>query len=299
MRVLLFEWLTGGGLLFEQQALTPAGSLHRQGNQMCQAIAADFVAAGCEVWVPVDFRQNLKLPGCRQVPVMAGDQLPLVLEQMSQQVDQLFLIAPESGKRLTRVACWVSSAAGKFLSPELPWLELCSDKTASCARLATAGVAVPQGCLWRSELDSWPPLISLPAVLKPNDGCGGEGLRLFTDTWGPPPDANGAHWRVEAWEAGEPLSVTALVGRNGYQLLQPTHQIFAAGNFGEYTGGNVVADQQLVTLARQAVEMALPALKGIGGMLGFDLVVDRSRERAVVIEVNPRLTSSYVGLRRE
>jgi predicted ATP-grasp superfamily ATP-dependent carboligase len=297
MKLLLFEWLTSGGLLFERQAATSFCSLSRQGNRMCQAVAEDFMSAGCEVVVPVDFRHSLELAGSRQIPVQSGEELPLLLKQISEWVDGLFLIAPESEQRSILVAQWVSEAAGKFLSPGLKWLELCSDKTRCCSLLEAVDVPVPRGQLWNPASDAWPPPVPLPAVLKPNDGCGGEGLKLIHGDWGLRPEGAQTLWRVEELAAGEPLSVIALVGRHDFQLLQPTRQFFSQSNFGEYIGGGVVSEPQTVRLAWRTVERALQAMEGITGVIGFDLIIDFACKRALVVEVNPRLTSSYIGLR--
>ena len=43
-RVLVFEWLVGGGLLVDAQSLEACSSMFRQGAQMRRAIAEDFVA---------------------------------------------------------------------------------------------------------------------------------------------------------------------------------------------------------------------------------------------------------------
>lgn len=45
-----------------------------------------------------------------------------------------------------------------------------------------------------------------------------------------------------------------------------------------------------------AARAAVGALPGLRGHVGVDLVA--APDRCVVIEVNPRLTTSYVGLRR-
>ena len=62
-----------------------------------------------------------------------------------------------------------------------------------------------------------------------------------------------------------------------------------------YCGGRTPLDHPL---AKQAVDAALRtcrALPGLRGYVGVDLVLTESE--AVVIEVNPRLTTAYLGVR--
>lgn len=296
MKILVFEWMLGGGLWVDRQAPDEADSIWQQGAAMCRTVADDFTTAGCEVLVPVDARVRQALVPGRRVSIAAAEQLPLVLGQLAAEADRLFLIAPESQGRLVRVLDWVEAEAQKLLSPSRPWVELCGDKDRCLRHLAASGVKVPAGVLWKAGLDRWPPPVPLPAIIKPNDGCGGEEFRQCATEWSPAPQ-RGA-WRIESQIEGEPISVSVLAGPKGQQLLQPTIQHFADGRLGDYAGGQLVTDRLVAELAREAAAGALAGLAGMWGMFGFDLVVDRVRKLATVIEINPRLTSSYLGLRQ-
>jgi hypothetical protein len=63
----------------------------------------------------------------------------------------------------------------------------------------------------------------------------------------------------------------------------------------KYHGGRVPLDHPLSSLAFRRAEQVVGAIPGLKGYVGLDMVLtDRD---AVVIEVNPRLTTSYVGIR--
>jgi len=64
----------------------------------------------------------------------------------------------------------------------------------------------------------------------------------------------------------------------------------------EYRGGAAGVDHPRGKGIVAAARVAVGALPGLRGHVGVDLVV--APDRCVVIEVNPRLTTSYVGLRR-
>ena len=63
-----------------------------------------------------------------------------------------------------------------------------------------------------------------------------------------------------------------------------------------YNGGQVPFDSPLKSEAFAAAEAVVKAFHGLKGYVGVDLVL--TEKEAVVIEVNPRLTTSYVGLRK-
>jgi predicted ATP-grasp superfamily ATP-dependent carboligase len=72
----------------------------------------------------------------------------------------------------------------------------------------------------------------------------------------------------------------------------------ADGRF-SYHGGSLITDESLNVRARDLAVSALRALPAARGYVGVDLVLgdDPRGDGDVVIEVNPRLTTSYVGLR--
>ena len=63
-----------------------------------------------------------------------------------------------------------------------------------------------------------------------------------------------------------------------------------------YRGGVVPFDHPMGAEAFEAAKKIVEAVPGLRGYIGMDFVL--TGEEAVVLEVNPRLTTSYVGLRR-
>jgi predicted ATP-grasp superfamily ATP-dependent carboligase len=62
-----------------------------------------------------------------------------------------------------------------------------------------------------------------------------------------------------------------------------------------YSGGMVPFDNPLKTEAFEVAKKLVKSIQGLRGYVGVDFVL--TGEAAVAIEVNPRLTTSYVGLR--
>ena len=63
-----------------------------------------------------------------------------------------------------------------------------------------------------------------------------------------------------------------------------------------YHGGRVPFDHPLRALAFRRAEEVVRAIHGLKGYVGIDMVL--TDREAVVIEVNPRVTTSYVGVRQ-
>ncbi|HXZ15970.1 MAG TPA: ATP-grasp domain-containing protein, partial [Roseiarcus sp.] len=71
------------------------------------------------------------------------------------------------------------------------------------------------------------------------------------------------------------------------------------GRFG-YRGGRIPAVDLSPVLAAAAVDLVADAcrsLPGLVGYVGFDLIASANAPHVRIVEVNPRLTTSYVGYR--
>ncbi len=98
----------------------------------------------------------------------------------------------------------------------------------------------------------------------------------------------------------EGISVSASVISTGEKALPVTlnKQMVTLGSPNEessYNGGNVPFDHVLEKEAFSAAQTAVESISGLRGYVGVDMVL--TVDGPVVIEVNPRLTTSYIGLR--
>ncbi len=93
------------------------------------------------------------------------------------------------------------------------------------------------------------------------------------------------------------ICVAVLAGPEGHRLLPACGQDLDA-QFG-YQGGWLPLARPLAQRAARLAEAVIASLPRGSGYLGIDLVLgdDPGGADDVVIEVNPRLTTSYVGLR--
>lgn len=299
MRIFLYEHLTGGGML-AAGGEAPA-SLLTEGLAMLRAIGMDLGKVnGVELTILVEERFKIEeLPAQRAlVSDVAGWQAAFATAV--KRSDGVLLIAPETDGVLYHLAHQVEALGGRLLSPSSAFIRLAADKQQTAEQLARWDVPAPRGGLWRTG-DALPPTVTFPAMIKPVDGCGSQDVRVL---WSPAelPDSSAA-WRLETYHSGLAASVALLCGPGGTGLALPacSQRLSSDGRF-TYLGGETPLPLEFDARARRLADKALAALARISpplGYVGVDLVLgdDPAGREDVVIEVNPRLTTSYVGLR--
>jgi predicted ATP-grasp superfamily ATP-dependent carboligase len=297
MHIFVYEWATGGGLVEEPGPLPD--SLVREGATMIAAVATDWMRVdGCRVTTLRDPRVlQLALPGCEIVDVLSRWSHREEIERHSAAADGTILIAPEFDNILHRTAQRVVASGGKLLSPSPEFIRLAADKEKTCHALAAAGVPVPAGQVLEPE-EPLPAKFTYPAVLKPVDGAGSQDTYLVSGPHDAPP-AYAWPRRLERFIPGLAASVAVICGPAGRITLPPCKQRISNDGRLRYLGGELPLAPGLAVRATELANRAVAALPPVVGYVGVDLVLGAEpdgREDAA-IEINPRLTTSYVGLR--
>ncbi len=108
---------------------------------------------------------------------------------------------------------------------------------------------------------------------------------------------------VQPFVPGRALSTAVLIDTcDGRIDMLPVgeQRLTNDGRFG-YCGGRIPAVDLAPALATAAVDLVREVcrtLPGLAGWVGFDLIVSSQAPHVRIVEVNPRLTTSYVGYRR-
>ena len=269
---------------------------------MAAALAADFLRMPqTEVVVLRDARlPDLALPDCRQVAIHSETEERQAIEQLSRDSNHTVVIAPEMNDALADRARWVESAGGCLLSPSSEFVGHAANKGTTAQLLSEHGVPTPRATTIQSG--AAPPTdFSYPAVLKPVDGAGSIGVQRITSA-GDAYDAEslGSTARLESYCPGLAVGVAVLCGPGGNIALPPCRQLLSDDGRFRYQGCETPLDesrsQRAQTLALAAIACLPPAV----GYVGVDLVLGTANDGRddVVIEINPRLTTSYLGLRQ-
>jgi tyramine---L-glutamate ligase len=341
MRLFVFEYLTGGGLLASSGRTDEFQSLLAEGRAICDAVAGDFASIDSfEVTCLRDarlvggkgdrnglperpegcFAQNVPVPfsawrpsGCRVLDVHSAAEFESAFDLAAAEAVWTLVIAPEIGGTLAERCRRVGAVGGRPLASSLQLIELASDKHATAEHLRQAGVPAPQGIPFLLG-QPWPTDLTYPAIWKPRDGAGSQGLRFIEHCGTPIPPRDARLGRLEEFwprhrrphaprEESDsirrctPASVSFLCGPNALVALPPCGQRLDP-DF-HYLGGWLPLPDKLARRATNLARRAIETLPQPLGYLGVDLVLGQSEDGSddAVIEINPRLTTSYIGLR--
>lgn len=284
MHIFVYEHATASGAGVGSEP-APAPSLVAEGRAMFEAVVADWRA----------------LPGVCVLTVHAADET--AFRSAARAADFSQVIAPETDGILETRSRWVEESGGRLLGPSPSAVRLTTDKLALARHLRAAGVPTPR---------TWPlgdePAAAYPIVRKPRDGAGSQDTFLVAAPRsrvrrnpGAPPNADdlgcGAAIAQE-YVPGFAASVAFLIGPRDCVGLAPCAQRLSEEGRFQYLGGWLPLPNDLADRATSLALRALEAVPGLLGYVGVDLVLGGERAADRIIEINPRLTTSYVGLRR-
>jgi predicted ATP-grasp superfamily ATP-dependent carboligase len=322
MRILVHEFVTGGGLAGRD---VPS-SLAREGAAMRTALVADLAATRRhEIVATADPRFPLRAPRSVHVETLSDDGGEARLDSLIDRVDAVWFVAPESNGCLERLAATAERKGRILLGSGAETIRKASDKARLSRLLTRHGVAHPATrCVHdASEWETAAGEIGYPIVIKPARGAGCEGVQLVR-TPGQMLSVAGSIRRdaargpvlLQRYLPGTAASVSLLAdGKRAVALTLNAQSVrFGYGRRRDgrvpwgppsggralslpfrYGGGRTPLDHPLAARAVAAALRTCEALPGLRGYVGIDLVLTQSE--AVVIEVNPRLTTAYLGVR--
>jgi len=300
MRILAYEYLCSGVLA----GTADAEPLRREGWLMLDAVVSDLARCpGASVDVLLDpglLSRAHSWPATTSIhPVQAGTEEG-AFTAILQRCDAALVIAPEFNNILFRRTRLVEEAKKPLLGCSAEAVRLTADKRDLAQRWAGTEIPTPP-CL------SWPAAGAGPWVLKPRDGAGSQATFLIShaNQW----ESAVRQARQEGW-AGEllgqpfvpglPASVAFLVGPREATALPACQQLLSQDGRFHYQGARLPLPPNLNRRAQSLARRAIAAVPGLRGYVGVDLVLGFPANGSgdAVMEINPRLTTSYVALRR-
>lgn len=292
MRVLIYEFITGGGLL--GAPLPP--TLQREGAMMRDALLTDVMELpDVEALITLDPRCSAPVRH-RALQIMEpqqGENGISLFQRAVAAVDNVWPIAPDS--ELTRLARIIRVGGKRAILSDEITLALCASKSATAQALEEAGMnVVPifrRADDIRGRSGQW--------ITKPDNGSGGDGMRLWPNSHAVLQaciSESEAGWIFQPWCPGESLSLSMLCKDGDAQLLAVNRQhISWRDGLPNLDAISVNAvDRRDFQFPAQQIARAIP---GLHGYIGVDLIRTENGE-LLVLEINPRLTTSYCGLRR-
>ena len=253
------------------------------------------------------------LPGNQaQVIITLDDQLPIdqgpwlteriMPNESKQQVralasmaDLTVLVAPETTGILARLTRDLRAAGARILGSSAEAIELTGNKALFALWLAQHGVSTPASKIVHPRL-GLPADTVFPAVLKPVDGAGSvDTYYLGTARTLPESAINLPMALLQPYVPGSPMSASFLVDNKGKAWLIGIgqQQVSIHDSRFEYRGGILPTstrsdESQLIRV--------IESIPGLAGFVGIDFIRQMESDNLIVLEVNPRPTTSLVGL---
>ncbi len=307
-RLVVCEHFSAGGGL----AGTDAASTRREGRAMLLALLADLrelrevdgLPGACSLAAVVRPELASALPP--GVDALPGDDDPAaaLAGALADGGGRAWPVAPETRGTLARLVRVAERTGEGVVGTTCRGVRRAARRWALLRRLERAGVPVPRTLPAAADGDARRALEALgtPVVVKPGSGAGGAGVRRVDDA-DDVADARAAAASVEPglaplvqrFEPGTPASVTLIVDGGRVRPLALNRQLVRFGPEARYEGGITPLHHPDAPIARRTAADAVRACGGLRGLVGVDLVL--GPDGPVVLEVNPRLTTSYLGLR--
>ncbi|WP_157270267.1 ATP-grasp domain-containing protein [Azohydromonas aeria] len=297
-RVFIYEFLSGGGLVGGEDG--DDEDLLEQGTAMRDALVADLAGVpGVQISAATSGPEGFtKAPNLRWVrPRPEESPHDFVLRQAGAH-DASWIVAPETGGLLGCLRKLVGPLG--WIGCDSAAIRVAGSKLATLEHLARLGLPTPLALSGTGEATRW--------IVKPDDGAGGLHARVHAGVAEARADLAqrrrmNASATLEPWVEGEALSLSLLCGPQATELLSINRQhvtLAADGALcfgGVATGAIALDDGRAPALQRLARDVVL-ALPGLRGCVGIDLVWHPARG-PVLIEVNPRYTTAFVGLSQQ
>lgn len=310
MKILIFEYICGGGLA--AQPLPP--SLAAEGSMMLQALLNELKSQPqLQLLIPLDERcQHLiSTVNAEIVPIEARRDVLNLLPQLIQQCDAVWPIAPETDGVLADIARMVTAQQKILLASSADAISLCGDKFATHNILQALGLPVVASWLLKDYKSG-----AGRYVIKPRDGVGCLGGMLVEATFSAdklspqarageggdknslqlPVSVNPEQYIIQPYHPGQAISLSCLFKQGrGWLICCNQQQIQLVDNRFLLTGCLVNVSNDKLEYYRQLVDQVAAAIPGLWGYAGIDLL-ETAAQGPLILEINPRLTTSYVGI---
>ena len=216
--------------------------------------------------------------------------------------DAVLVMAPESEGIFANRIKQVNETGADNLSCSVEAISLAGDKYHTFLYLSKLNILTPTTMLLDSFLKS--PQLTFPLVLKPRDGAGAADTFCISTLEYLENEASSIleldQWIVQELKHGLPASYCFFVQKGqSTPIISSFQNMNLLDNQFIYQGGSLPLPVDLEHRALILAQNTIRDFPGLNGWVGVDLVLgsDPNGFMDFVFEINPRLTTAYLGAR--
>ncbi|MFX0023365.1 MAG: ATP-grasp domain-containing protein [Candidatus Hermodarchaeota archaeon] len=315
-KLFIFEFISGGGFI---NSVIP-NSLFCEGFGMLRSIIEDFSLLDFEIYTMIDSRISflsklIKADHLKEIK--KDDNFMKIFKELVRMSQYVFIIAPEFSNILYRLTKIVKDYDRIILSTNLKAIEYGTSKIISYNIFKTNKIKTPktyripykEKCLDIEFILHKFNNFKKPIVIKPEDGVGAEDIHYFENetqilNFFRQFNLNLEEKRnyiIQEFISGRDLSLSLIGSPNLYTnplvLSINSQNIDIKNKEPEYLGGYTPLEnyKQLLNQISHSINKLNDL--NIEGYFGIDIIGNFDFSVAF-IEINPRLTTSYIGLRK-
>lgn len=284
MHHFIFEFITGGGLVGHDLS----ESLLNEGELMLQTLINELNQDDNKISICRDKRLDRLNQDIAQSFV--DKNIEEQLNNLIKDADVCWLIAPETDGCLEHYTKFFSNKKAIFIGSPTDDIKLTSSKYLTNKLLLENNINAVQ----TKRIEDTIPETDSGWIIKPDDGAGAEDARLIIDEAQLENFVNN-NYIIQPYIKGVNLSMSLLVCNSEVCLLACNKQYVDIEEDGiklNKIGVNeyIFKNDEFLKLAKAIVSV----IPGLVGYIGIDLI--EKEGELFVLEINPRLTTAYVGL---
>ncbi|MFX1485895.1 MAG: ATP-grasp domain-containing protein [Promethearchaeota archaeon] len=310
MKILIYEHLSGGGLAAEEAAVSQLS----EGFALLSTLAEDFQKLKQDVYATLDYRiANYTPPIEAKIATILRPQNDFleVFKFNLAEVEGVVIAAPESRSCLLNLTKAAEESDKVIFGSSSEAIRLTSDKRKTFKVASDLNLPVPEAKFVSSSLEigeigAIAEETGFPLIFKPLDGADCRGITIVRDKSRIPSaidnlkrESTLEDFMIYPYVKGTAASVSLIVNEDGafpVGLSAQELSLSAEGSL-KCESGYVPLKHSLKEEALEHAKQMAQEVKGLGGLVDIDFVLSERKE-PIFMEINARITKSYLGIRR-
>ncbi len=290
MKILVLEYATATGL--------DDPSIRSEGQAMLNGLIDDFKDKNVDYLIsstsPISDNGNCN-------PVELKEDLMDWLHKNISNYTSCLIIAPEEDFLLHNITNFMEKKGVNIIGSNSDAVMTCSDKFKMYEALKNDVPIIKTEKVFFNDIDEYNAFNNEKKVVKPADGVSCSGIQIVNSfdemkKAASSIETNIPYFIIQDFIEGTSASVSLI--SNGEEAA-PLSLNFQNINFSDhginYNGGQVPLSHELEDEAKNIAKKAVESIDGIKGYVGVDMILG---DEVHLVEVNSRITTPYVALRR-